>query len=67
MPREGKARQENEAPQKEGVVKEDSLLSYAIGVISSMDVPFAIEYFGISDTEVDDFIRGMRDAFPVDE
>lgn len=67
MPREGEVRQEAVEPQKDGVVKEDSLLSYAIGVLSAGDAPMAIDYFDISDTEIDDFVRGMRDAFPVND
>ena len=67
MPRNGKVKEEVAAPQEESAVKEDSLLSYALGVIISQDVPYAISMLGINESEIDDFVKGMRDAFPVNE
>lgn len=65
MPRAG---EQNEAlvPQ-DNVVAEDTLLSYALGVIISQDVPYAMDMLGISESETDEFVKGMRDAFPVDD
>ena len=65
MPRAG---EQNEVlvPQ-DNVVAEDTLLSYALGVIIAQDVPYAMDMLGISESETDDFVKGMRDAFPVDD
>ena len=65
MPREGTMQSEMQEPEK-NVVTEDTLLSYALGVIIAQDVPYAMDMIGISENETDDFLRGMRDAFPVD-
>ena len=65
MPREGE-QNEVQVPQ-DNVVAEDTLLSYALGVIISQDVPYAMDMLGISESETDDFVKGMRDAFPVDD
>lgn len=64
MPRAG---EQNEVlvPQ-DNVVAEDTLLSYALGVIIAQDVPYAMDMLGISESESDEFVNGMRDAFPVD-
>ncbi len=65
MPREG---EQNEVlvPQ-DNVVAEDTLLSYALGVIIAQDVPYAMDILGLSEPETNDFVKGMRDAFPVDD
>ena len=65
MPRAG---EQNEAlvPQ-DNVVAEDTLLSYALGVIIAQDVPYAMDMLSISESETDEFVKGMRDAFPVDD
>ena len=65
MPREGGAQNEAPAPE-ENAVAEDTLLSYALGVIIAQDVPYAMDMLGISESESDEFVNGMRDAFPVD-
>jgi FKBP-type peptidyl-prolyl cis-trans isomerase len=65
MPREGE-QNEVQVPQ-DNVVAEDTLLSYALGVIISQDVPYAMDMLGISESETDEFVKGMRDAFPVDD
>lgn len=65
MPREGDVQSEAQEPEKI-VVAEDTMLSYALGVIIAQDVPYAMDMLGISENETDDFIKGMRDAFPVD-
>lgn len=65
MPRAG---EQNEVlvPQ-DNVVAEDTLLSYALGVIIAQDVPYAMDMLSISESETDEFVKGMRDAFPVDD
>lgn len=65
MPREGE-QNEVQVPQ-DNVVAEDTLLSYALGVIISQDVPYAMDMLGISESETEEFVKGMRDAFPVDD
>ena len=66
MPREGGMQNETQE-QETNVVAEDTLLSYALGVIIAQDVPYAMDMLGISESETDDFVKGMRDAFPVDD
>ena len=65
MPRAG---EQNEAlvPQ-DNVVAEDTLLSYALGVIIAQDVPYAMDMLSISESETDEFVKGMRDVFPLDD
>lgn len=64
MPREG---EQNEVQvSQNNVVAEDTLLSYALGVIIAQDVPYAMDMLGISESESDEFVSGMRDAFPID-
>ena len=65
MPRAG---EQNEVlvPQ-DNVVAEDTLLSYALGVIIAQDVPYAMDMLSISESETEEFVKGMRDAFPVDD
>ena len=65
MPRAGE-QNEVQVPQ-DNVVAEDTLLSYALGVIIAQDVPYAMDMLGISESETDEFVKGMRDAFPVDD
>lgn len=65
MPRAGE-QNEVQVPQ-DNVVAEDTLLSYALGVIISQDVPYAMDMLGILESETDEFVKGMRDAFPVDD
>lgn len=65
MPREG---EQNEVQvSQNNVVAEDTLLSYALGVIIAQDVPYAMDMLGISESETGEFVKGMRDAFPVDD
>lgn len=65
MPREG---EQNEVQvSQNNVVAEDTLLSYALGIIIAQDVPYAMDMLGISESETGEFVKGMRDAFPVDD
>ena len=65
MPREG-GQNEVQVSQN-NVVAEDTLLSYALGIIIAQDVPYAMDMLGIPESETGDFVKGMRDAFPVDD
>ena len=65
MPRAGE--QDEALVPQDNVVAEDTLLSYALGVIIAQDVPYAMDMLGISESETDEFVKGMRDAFPVDD
>lgn len=46
-------------------VKDDSL-SYAVALIVARDIPQAMEELGITKEQTDDFVKGICDAFPVD-
>lgn len=54
---------------KENVVLEsvDDSLSYAVSMLVSEDLPKMMAEDGIDSTTVDDFLRGVRAAFPLDD
>ena len=60
-----RAAKEQAAPAVDGAVAvEDDSLSYAVSMIITRDVPRAMEELGI--TDVENFVKGLCDAFPVD-
>lgn len=42
-------------------------VSFAVSMIISEDMPIAMRDYGIDDETLDAFLRGIRDAFPVDD
>ena len=42
-------------------------ISFAVSMLISEDVPAAMKELGINDETLSAFLRGIRDAFPVDE
>ena len=49
------------------IVTADDSLSYAVSMMVASDMPLAMEEMGITPETVDDFVRGVCDAFPADE
>lgn len=45
----------------------DDSLSYAVSMLVSEDLPAMMKENGIDSTTVDDFLRGLRTAFPLDD
>lgn len=45
----------------------DDSLSFAVGMLVSSEMPRAMAELGIDETTLDDFVRGLCDAFPVDD
>lgn len=50
-----------------GLRNEDDSLSYAVSMLISESMPAMMAQEGIDSTTVDDFIRGMRTAFPAED
>lgn len=42
-------------------------ISFAVSMLISEDMPIAMKELGINDETLPDFIRGIKDAFPVDD
>lgn len=42
-------------------------ISFAVSMLISEDMPVAMNEMGINEETLDDFLRGIRDAFPVDD
>ena len=49
------------------LLNENDSLSFAVSMMIGENIPHKMEEVGIDSTTVDDFIRGMCDAFPHDE
>jgi FKBP-type peptidyl-prolyl cis-trans isomerase FklB len=45
----------------------DDSISFAVSMLVSEDMPVAMEELGINDNTLPAFLRGIKDAFPVDE
>lgn len=45
----------------------DDSLSFAVGMLVSAEMPRAMAELGIDEATLDDFVRGLCDAFPADE
>ena len=45
----------------------DDSISFAVSMLVSEEMPVAMEELGINDNTLPAFLRGIRDAFPVDE
>lgn len=45
----------------------DDSLSFAVGMLVSSEMPRAMTELGIDESTLDDFVRGLCDAFPVDD
>lgn len=45
----------------------DDSLSFAVGMLVSSEMPRAMAELGIDESTLDDFVRGLADAFPVDD
>lgn len=42
-------------------------ISFAVAMLVAQDMPYAISEFGVDSSTIDDFVKGICDAFPVDE
>lgn len=49
------------------LVNDRDSISFAVGMIVSQDIGYDVDELGIDSTTVDDFLRGMYSAFPVDD
>ena len=49
------------------LASEQDSMAYAVSMMVAGDMPFAMEEMGITPETLDDFVKGLCDAFPADE
>lgn len=62
-------------PSKGSVASEEKIelknfndsISFAVAMLVSQDMSYAMQDYAIDSTTIDDFVQGIRDAFPVDD